>query len=116
VHIAERIKRAEKIIAKLERSIEKSTALGDPLLQKFHGEHRLLIQNSGGIQKILAGSGDVAAAPPAVLEQYEKARASMTHLEAVRKLDEFAAEAAANWLHQIAQEPAAMLEKTLAVA
>jgi UDP-N-acetylglucosamine/UDP-N-acetylgalactosamine diphosphorylase len=115
-HIAERIKRVDKIVSKLERSIEKSQALGDPALLKFHGEHRLLIKNHAGMQTILAGSGDVAAAPPAFLEQYEKARASMTHLDAVRQLDEFAAEAAANWLHQIAQEPVAVLERALSVA
>ncbi|MEX2301564.1 MAG: hypothetical protein WD733_11540 [Bryobacterales bacterium] len=115
-HAAERIKRVDKMISKLERSIEKSTALGDPVLKKFHGEHRLLIKNRAAIHTILTGVGDVAAPPPAVLEQYEKARGSMTHLEAVRKLDEFAAEAAANWLHQIAQEPVATLEKTLSAA
>ena len=113
VHIAERVKRVERIIAKLDRSIEKSAAGGDPVLEKFHGEHRLLIENSDEIRKVLCGSGEVAAPPPAVLEQYENARASMTHLEAVRKLDEFASEAAAAWLHQIAQEPVTLLENTL---
>lgn len=115
-HIAERIKRVEKIISKLKRSIEKSAALGDSVLQKFHAEHRLLIGHRESIRKILSGSAEVTAAPPAVLEQYEKARGSMAHLDAVRKLDEFASEAAATWLHQIAQEPVTLLETTLNVA
>lgn len=115
-HIGERVKRVEKIIAKLERSIERSTGVGDPVLQKFHSEHRLLIESRDRIRNVLTGSGDIAAAPPAVLEQYEKARASMEHIDAVRKLDEFASEAASSWLHQIAQEPVTLLEKALSPA
>jgi UDP-N-acetylglucosamine/UDP-N-acetylgalactosamine diphosphorylase len=115
-HVSERVKRVDKIIEKLPRSIEKSAALGDPVLQKFHAEHRLLIDKVDHIRKVLAGAADVAAAPPAALEQYAKARGSMPHIEAVRELDEFASEAAATWLHQIAQDPVTQLEEALGVA
>lgn len=114
-HIAERVKRVDRIISKLERSIEKSTALGDSVLQRFHAEHQRLMDSREQIRKVLEGSCEAAAAPPAVLDQYGKARASMSHLEAVRMLDEFASEAAATWLHQIAQEPVTALEQALGV-
>jgi UDP-N-acetylglucosamine/UDP-N-acetylgalactosamine diphosphorylase len=112
-HIAERIKRLEKIIGKLQRSIEKSAAFGDAQLQKFHGEHRRLIECRGRIVEILAGGAPDSAAPAELLTAYEQARKSLPHIDAVRKLDNLAVEAAAAWLHQIAQQPVSLLAETL---
>jgi len=111
-HIAERITRLEKIIGKLERSIEKSIALRDDLLRKFHGEHRRLMECGGRIVEILARV-DHGPTPAACLEQYEEARGAVPHLEAVRKLNAAAADAAAGWLQQIAQAPAQSLSDLL---
>ena len=113
VHIAERIKRLEKIVAKLPRSIEKSSASGDDLSRKFHAEHRRLIECRGRMVEILSKAGPGPSAPAAFLEQYEQARASMAHLDAIRNLDESGAAATAGWLDQIAQEPAKLLEELL---
>jgi UDP-N-acetylglucosamine/UDP-N-acetylgalactosamine diphosphorylase len=113
-HIAERIARLRKIIAKLERSVEKSTALGDDLLRKFHVEHRRLIEGRDRVAEIAAGDASSPSAPAAFLEQYEQARQSLPHIDAVRELNESAAKAAAAWLHEIAQEPVSLLREMLA--
>lgn len=113
-HIDERITRLEKIIAKLERSIVKSASLGDDLLRKFHAEHRRLIKCRGRIPGIVAGEASSPPVPSPFLDQYEQARKSLPHIEAVRKPDESAARAAAAWLHQIAQEPVSLLHEMLA--
>ena len=112
-HIAERIKRLEKIIGKLERSIEKSAASADSLLQKFHGEHRRLIECRGRIVEILSGGVPDSRAPAAFLGNYEQARHAQSHIDAVRKLDASAAEAAAGWLQQIAEHPVKLLDEML---
>jgi UDP-N-acetylglucosamine/UDP-N-acetylgalactosamine diphosphorylase len=113
-HVAERIARLEKIIAKLERSIEKSTARGDMVLGKFHGEHRRLIECRGRIREIFAGQ-DQRPVPAMFLKQYEEARGAVSHLDAVYKLSDAAAEAAAGWLHQIAQAPVHLLSDVLRI-
>ncbi len=112
-HVAERIQRLEKIIAKLERSIAKTTASGAEPLAKFHGEHRRLIECQPRIVEVLARPDSGAPAPVAFLEQYETGRASIAHIDAVRRLDASAAEAAAGWLDQIAQEPVRLLDEML---
>jgi UDP-N-acetylglucosamine/UDP-N-acetylgalactosamine diphosphorylase len=114
-HVAERVKRLETIIAKLERSIGKSSAQGDATLRKFHAEHRRLIDCHSRIREILTAAPGPAA-PAGFLEQYEQARASWPHIDAVRKLEESSAAAAAEWLHQMAQEPARLLDEMLRAA
>jgi UDP-N-acetylglucosamine/UDP-N-acetylgalactosamine diphosphorylase len=109
-HIAERIQRLEKIIAKLERSMEKSTALGDPLLARCHSEHRLLIESRLRIREILRAPAGAEGVPGTFRRQYEETRASAAHLDALRQVDEQAAAAAADWLERTARFYPAALE------
>jgi UDP-N-acetylglucosamine/UDP-N-acetylgalactosamine diphosphorylase len=111
-HAAERIDRLEKIIAKLDRSLEKSAAAGDEQLLKFHGEHRRLIECRVLIREILTGA-DPAAAPSVLLRDYEQARKSASHVDAVRKLGQETAAAAAQWLQRLAQIPRTGLNEVL---
>ena len=116
VHVAERVKRLTKIIDKLERSIEKSSSSGDAGLIACQAEHRLLIEKRRELREALTKAPDTPPAPEAFLRQYEKARASGSHLDAVRAVDDAAANQAAHWLGKLAEEYVSRIEKLFGAA
>ncbi len=111
LHIAERVKRLTKIIDKLERSIEKSSADGDASLIGCQAEHRLLIEKRRELREMLTNAPDDSPAPETFLRQYEKARVSCSHLEALRAVNDEAADRAGNWLNEYAGEYVSRVEK-----
>ena len=111
LHAAERVKRLEKIIDKLERSIEKSSVSGDPALIACQAEHRLLIQRRREFRDVLTQSSYDSLAPEDFLKQYEAARAAGSHLEAVCAVDESAVEPTGRWLNELAGKYVSRAEK-----
>jgi UDP-N-acetylglucosamine/UDP-N-acetylgalactosamine diphosphorylase len=112
-HITERVQRLDKIIAKLERSLEKSAKLADSAVSKFHAEHRHLIERRGRILEVLSADAPDSTVPEAFARAYETQRRSQSHVDAVRKVDDAAAQAATAWLDRIAEEPVRLLAETL---
>ncbi len=116
LHVAERVKRLTKIIDKLELSIEKSSATGDAGLIGCQAEHRLLIEKRRELREALTTAPDDSPAPEQFARQYEKARASGSHLDAVRAVDDAAASQAGDWLSQLASEYVSRVEKLFEAA
>ena len=111
LHVAERVKRLTKIIDKLERSIEKSSASGDAGLIARHAEHRRLIEKRRELRDVLTNGPEDFSAPEAFTSQYEKARAARPHLDAVRAVDNSAANQAGDWLGKLAEGYASRVAK-----
>ena len=116
LHVAERVKRLTKIIDKLELSIEKSSATGDAGLIGCQAEHRLLIEKRRELREALTTAPDDSPAPEQFARQYEKARASGSHLDAVRAVDDAAASQAGDRLSQLASEYVSRVEKLFEAA
>jgi UDP-N-acetylglucosamine/UDP-N-acetylgalactosamine diphosphorylase len=113
-HIAERVKRLGKIVAKLERSLAKSSQGNDAKLLAYHAEHRLILQRRKEIEEVLTSAPETAPPPDTFLRQYEQARQSGCHIDAVRKVGDPGAGAAAEWLAAIAAQPVTELAKLFA--
>jgi hypothetical protein len=103
-HVKERVKRLEKVIAKLPRSLEKSDAgaRGEPERKDVRAEHRGLIENQGALVDALSRAPDAGPAPAGFLNEYAGARGAHSHIEAIQGLTAEAAESAAAWLGEIA--------------
>jgi hypothetical protein len=103
-HVKERVKRLEKIIAKLPRSLEKTAALApsEPERKDARGEHRKLIENRKAILEMLLTAPEAASAPERFLSEYESARGTQSHVEAIQGLTAEAAALAAGWIGEIA--------------
>ncbi len=101
IHINERVGRLAKIIKKLPRSIEKSTAGTDSKLQRYRDEHRMLTGCWPSLEALLSTAPESPAAPAAFVDGYREARASgKNHVAAVKSSDAGTAETA-TWLSQI---------------
>ena len=72
LHVAERVKRLTKIIDKLERSIEKSSASGDTGLISCQAEHRLLIEKRRDLRDALTKAPDGLPRPRVVRKPIRK--------------------------------------------
>ncbi|MDA1237254.1 MAG: hypothetical protein O3A53_21000, partial [Acidobacteria bacterium] len=105
-HIKERVKRLEKIIAKLPRSLEKAeaTAASQPEGKDVRGEHRRLLENRQAIAECLLRGPEAGAAPGRFSDEYGTARVNGSHVEAIQGLTAEAAESAASWLGGIAAQ------------
>jgi hypothetical protein len=102
-HIAERTKRIGKIIDKLPRSIEKALRSGNEDLRRFVPDHRALLERREAILGALGAAPQASGPPELFLAAYERGRAASDHLQAVRNVEEPAAEAAAEWLVRTAE-------------
>ena len=102
-HIAERAKRLDKIIGKLEGSIAKSSATGGQVGARFHDEHRLLLENREQVADIVTSRPEVSPAPEAFLRDYEQARQHGCHVHAIRQVSDGVASQAADWLGVLAE-------------
>ena len=100
-HIAERAKRLDKIIGKLERSIAKLSASGGEAAARFEGEHRLLLKSREQIGDIITSRPDVPPLPDVFLQEYEQSRQVALHIDAIRQLGDEAASRAADWLGEL---------------
>jgi UDP-N-acetylglucosamine/UDP-N-acetylgalactosamine diphosphorylase len=112
-HIGERVRRLSKIIGKLERSLSKTSAGNDAKLLSYHAEHRLLLKRQKEVEQALFAAPDALPAPDTFLQEYEKARKSASHIDAVRAVSGEAAGAAAEWLTSMAADPVNRLAKLL---
>ncbi|MDA1236541.1 MAG: hypothetical protein O3A53_17285, partial [Acidobacteria bacterium] len=112
-HINERVKRLEKIIAKLPRSLEKAEAPGQADLKDVRGQHRKLIENQKAIVELLRTAPEAPLAPERFLSEYEGARGTRSHVEAIQGLRAEAAGSAASWLSGIASAYRAELGRIL---
>ena len=112
-HIAERAKQLDKIIGKLERSIEKSSAPGGEGSARFHGEHRLLLKSREQIADIVASRPDVPPPPEVFLQAYAQSRQAASHIEAIQQVSHEAASMAAGWLGELADMPTARMRAAL---
>ena len=113
-HIKERVKRLEKIIAKLPRSLEKAEAAASQADRKdVRAEHRGLIENQKAISEMLQTAPEASLAPERFLSEYESARGTQSHLEAVQGLTAQATGSAAAWLGGIASAYRAELGRIL---
>ena len=112
-HIAERAERLDKIIGKLERSIEKSSASGEEGTARFHDEHRLLLKSREPIAEIVTSRPDGPPPPEAFLQDYEQCRQVASHIEAIQQVGDQAASMAANWLGELADMPTARMRAAL---
>jgi len=110
-HIRERVKRLGKIIGKLERSLVKTSGSSDTKLLSYHAEHRLLLQRRKEIEQALSSEPHATLPPRTFLQEYEKARRSGGHIDAVRSVSGEAADAAMDWLTAIAADPVSRLAK-----
>ncbi len=110
VHVAERVNRLRKIIAKLERSIVKVERGADEGLKALVPQHRKLIEKEAEIAKALAHKPDIGGPPTAFLAAYEAARQESPHVAAVQALNDDHAAAAAQWLRRVEARPAELLE------
>ena len=102
-HVAERAKRLDKIIGKLERSIEKSSALGAEAAARFHDEHRLLLKSREQVADIITSRPDVPPLPDVFLREYEQSRQVALHIDAIRQLGDEAVSRAADWLGELTE-------------
>ncbi len=105
-HIKERVKRLEKIIAKLPRSLEKAEAKTPSQGEKkdVRAEHRGLIENQRAIVECLLKVPETGPAPEQFSSEYEGARANVSHIEAIQGLTAKAAGSAASWLGGVAAQ------------
>ena len=101
-HIAERAKRIDKIIGKLERSIAKSSASGGGVAARFQGEHRLLLKSREQIAEIITSKPEGPPPPEGFVRDYEQARQGAEHVDAIRQVGGEAASGAADWLGHLA--------------
>ncbi len=113
LHVAERVMRLRRIIAKLERSISKVEQGSDEKLKALVPEHRRLIENEAAIAQALGRKPDAEAPPAAFLEAYEAARQEAPHVGAIQALPDDHAAAAAAWLRTIAAKPFDAVESLL---
>lgn len=113
INIAERIRRLQKVVDKLDRSIGKSSANGDERLASLQDEHRRLIDCREKAVAILTPEPSTLPAPVEFLKHYEKARRVLSHVDAVQQVGEEAARSGAEWIYSIACEPAAKLSELL---
>ena len=98
-HIAERVKRLRKIVAKLPRSLEKSE--GSEGFEGLRAEHRLLMEREE--QMVAALEADPGReAPVGFVGAYGEQREESEHVGAVKRVDDEAATAAAEWLEGMA--------------
>ena len=104
-HITERAERLDKIIAKLERSIEKSSALRHNGPARSHNEHRLLLRSRAEIAKVFTSRANAPAPPRVFLQAYEQGRKDDAHIEAVQQVADDVAFAASKWLSALADIP-----------
>ena len=109
IHVAERVRRVTAILAKLERSIEKSGATGDASLIACQDEHRLLLRRHNEVVACLESEPMTEPLPAKLVRQYENLRGAAPHLDAVRGLDDANVAAAAKWLKGIADDPASRM-------
>ncbi len=105
-HIDERVKRVGKVIGKLPRSLEKSSAA---MRSDLCAEHELLIAQQSHIEGALIRP-PAGAAPESFLREYELARKTKNHLESIRTLGDEGAAKASSWLAELAAAPATRLE------
>ena len=105
-HIDERVKRINKVIRKLPRSLEKA---GDRMRADQRVEHTMLIERLSQIEGALIRPG-TAAAPESFLREYELARKGKSHVDSVRAVSEDAAGHASRWLAELAAAPGRRLE------
>jgi UDP-N-acetylglucosamine/UDP-N-acetylgalactosamine diphosphorylase len=114
-HIKERVKRIEKIIAKLPRSLEKAEAAssGQAERKDVRAEHRGLIENREAIVQCLLRTPETGPSPGPFAREYEAARLKGSHIEAVQALTASACESAASWLGGIAAQYRAELGRIL---
>ncbi len=112
-HIAERARRLQTIISKLDRSVGKwEQAPGEDGTRCIR-EHRLLIESQDGIAKTLLDPGSPLTAPEQAIEAYQKQDASGRHIPRTRHLDDASAEAFSRWLQAIADQPAESIRELL---
>ena len=109
-HVRERVKRLEKIIGKLEKSIAKSQGGEGP--GQFEQEHRMLMDKQMEIADALQATSG-SAVPDSFLSEYGAAREKLPHVEAVLAVSDIAASAAADWLADLASHPARRLDELL---
>ena len=112
-HIAERAKRLGRIVGKLERSIEKSSASGGEASVRFQGEHRLLLKSREQIEEIVTSRPEGPPPPEVFVRDYECSRQGASHVEAIRHVGDEAASMAANWLGELADMTAARMRVAL---
>ncbi len=103
-HIQERVKRLEKIIAKLPRSLEKADAATPNQTERrdVRVEHRTILENRQAIVDCLLRAPEATPAPEEFAREYETARATRSHVEAVQTLTGESAKSATSWLGGIA--------------
>lgn len=105
-HVKERVKRLEKIIDKLPRSLEKAeaAALGQTERKDVRGEHRTILENRQAITKSLLRAPEATPAPEEFMREYEAARTNRSHIDAIQGLTAESAKSAASWLGGIAAQ------------
>ena len=101
-HIAERARRIQKIVDKLDRSIKKWEQTPGDSGTRCINEHRLLIENQESIAKALVERGAVLPPPEDVVGTYQQHDATSSHVSRIRSLDDSTAAAFAEWLRTIA--------------
>ena len=103
-HVKERVKRLEKILAKLPRSLEKAATLNQAERKDVRAEHRRMIENRQAIVACLLRVPETTPPPGEFLREYDAARANRNHIEAIQGLTAEAAGSAASWLGGIAAQ------------
>jgi len=111
LHRAERVRRINKILNKLEDELARSSDWDE--MGAYHDEHRFLVEHRERIMRILSPGEPFPAAPSALAEEYERARAQHSHVESVRRISPVAARAAEQWLLKMAGKPARELNELL---
>ena len=105
-HIAERARRIQKIVDKLERSIKKWEQTPGEGGVRCINEHRLLIEKQEAIATVLVERGVVPRPPESLIEACEEQGVAGDYLSWVRGLDDSTAAASAEWLGGIAARTA----------
>jgi len=110
-HIAERVKRIEKIIGKLEQSIQETERRNGR--SDLIAEHRRLIEREADISRLLVDGIEPPACPETFVRDYEAKIGDASHVEAVRSVSDESASVAADWVQGIAEEPARRLAELM---
>jgi UDP-N-acetylglucosamine/UDP-N-acetylgalactosamine diphosphorylase len=112
-HIAERARRLQQIISKLDRSVRKwEQAQGEDGALCIR-EHRLLIESQDDIAKTLLDPGSTLTAPEQAIEAYQKQDAKGGHIPRTRRLDDPIAAAFSDCLRAIADQHAKNMSELL---